>query len=298
MSAAAAAPRVTVACGLLGAGKTTFVRAFAARLGARAVVLVNDFGEAGIDGEILAEGGLEAVELPSGCVCCTLRGELVAAIGRVLERFCPEHLLVEPSGVASPSGVLEALEAARLPPPTVVNVVDATEFAELHDAGLFGRFFEEQVAMADVVLVNKADLASPEAVEETVRRVAGINPGALVVRTVRAEVAEAVFPPGRVRRPLPRGGHLRFETETVTLAGGAPFAAVAGVFAEMAAGRYGEVARAKALVATDRGPIRFDLAGGRVESTPFERPVAASRIVVIGRGLDRAALLAALCDAG
>jgi len=286
--------RVTVVSGLLGAGKTTFVRSHAAGLAGRVAVLVNDFGEAGIDGEILAGAGLETVELPSGCICCTLKGELVSTLERVVRRFDPEHLILEPSGVASPAGVLEALAAARLPVPTVVTLVDATEFAELHASGLYGRFLEEQVATADLVLVNKADLAPPSALAGTERLVGEIAPGALVLRTVRAGIDAAALPGPGGRRPPSAGEDHGFATFTLRPRGTVPHAAVAELFAGLAGGRYGPVVRAKGLVETDRGPRRLDLAAGRVDDAPFGRPVAVGRVVVIGRGLDREGLSRAL----
>lgn len=69
----------------------------------KTVVLVNDFGAAEIDGEIFAAGGIESVELPSGCVCCTLKVDFITTIERIVRQFAPEHLVIEPSGVASPS---------------------------------------------------------------------------------------------------------------------------------------------------------------------------------------------------
>ena len=122
-------------------------------------MLVNDFGALGIDGEVFSAAGIEAVELPSGCVCCTLKFDLITTIERIRTTFDPEHLVIEPSGVASPSGVLEALESAGIGQVSVVGVVDATEFLELHEAEMFGTFFRDQIVNADVILVNKIDLA-------------------------------------------------------------------------------------------------------------------------------------------
>src|SRR5512143_2531639 len=124
----------TVVCGLLGSGKTTFIRNHVRGLTGRVVVLVNDFGAAGIDGEIFSAGGIEAIELPSGCVCCTLRFDLITTIKKIAKEFAPGHLVIEPSGVASPSAVLEALEVAGVSPASVVGIVDAAEFLELHDS--------------------------------------------------------------------------------------------------------------------------------------------------------------------
>ena len=109
--------KVTLVCGLLGAGKTSFIRNCIDSAGEKTVVLVNDFGSLGIDGEIISSGGLESVELPSGCICCTLKMDLIDALKRIDRDMSPEHLVIEPSGLASPSGVLEAigvLEYSRL----------------------------------------------------------------------------------------------------------------------------------------------------------------------------------------
>ena len=101
--------KISLVCGLLGAGKTSFIINFLKEANEKCVVLVNDFGKLGIDGEVLSSGGLETVTLPSGCVCCSLKQDLIESIDRVVKEFAPEHLVIEPSGIASPSGVLEAL---------------------------------------------------------------------------------------------------------------------------------------------------------------------------------------------
>jgi G3E family GTPase len=283
--------KTTVVCGLLGSGKTTFIKNRLQGRQERTVVLVNDFGAAGIDGEIFSADGIESVELPSGCVCCTLKFDLITTIERVLGVFAPEHLVIEPSGVASPSGVLEALASAPVGPVTVVGLVDATEFLELRRAEMFGNFFLDQVVNADVILVNKTDLAGEALAAETAAAIEEINPRALVLRTVQASV-EGPLP--RADRPavaLPAGhAHFHFETISLRLLGGMPVGRMRRLLRELAEGRHGKIVRAKALLATDEGPWRFDLAFGNLADAPFARPVAESRMVVIGEGLDAAAI--------
>jgi G3E family GTPase len=287
--------RTTVVSGMLGAGKTTFIGHLLADRGERAVVLVNDFGALGIDGERLAADGIEAVELPSGCVCCTLRPELLAAVGGIVERFRPEHLVIEPSGVASPSGILEALAGAPVGPVTVVGLVDASEFLELHRAEAFGAFFADQIANADVVLVNKADLAAPADVAETVAVIEGLNPSAVVLATVQARLETPLPAPRRPAGVVRRGhAHFRFETLSLRLAAGTRLEQVRGLLRQLREGRHGRVVRAKALAQTERGAWRFDLAFGDLTDAPFARPVADGRMVVIGEALDRSSIGAAL----
>ncbi len=279
--------KVTVVCGLLGAGKTTFIRGFVKHGSEKTVVLVNDFGAAGIDGEIFTASGIESVELPSGCVCCTLKFDLITTIERIIRQFAPEHLVIEPSGVASPSGVLEALESSGIRAATVVNIIDAVEFVELLESGMYGSFFEDQVSLADVVLVNKTDLAPEAAIVATINHIESMNPHAVLFRTVNAEI----------QKPLPevsagaRGkgvghGHLHFGTMTIRPQRINDLAVLTTGLGDLAQGKYGTVVRAKALVRTEQGPYRFDIVYGKMESVPFEKDIQDSRIVIIGQGLD------------
>jgi G3E family GTPase len=286
---------------MLGSGKTTFIGKYARGSTEKTVVLVNDFGKAGIDGEIFSAGGIESVELPSGCVCCTLKVDLITTILRIVKQFSPEHLLIEPSGVASPSGVLEALESAGVDKATVIGIVDVTEFAELYGSGMYGSFFEDQVVNSDVILVNKTDLANEHVIAETERLISSINPRAILFRTVNAGI-KAQLPD--ISHPLPsreragvRGGaqaakhaHFLFETISIRISGTPAVNIVTSFFDDLATGRYGSVARAKALVNTAEGPYRFDCSYGIVDVVRFEKEITESRLVVIGEGLDKGSL--------
>jgi G3E family GTPase len=283
--------KTTLVCGLLGSGKTTFIRTVLQNSGQRTVVLVNDFGSAGIDGDIVRAEGIEAVELPSGCVCCSLKFDLITTIERVVKAFAPSRLVIEPSGVASASGVLEALESVDVGAVHVVGLLDATEFVALHEEEVYGPFFEDQVVNSDIILVNKTDLAGPKKTTDTVRLAQRLNPGALVFPTVRARLGHAL-PDHRGRATNEEAGDhpFRFDTLTVRGRGTAGFAHMETLFGDMASGTYGAVVRAKALVATDRGPSRFELAWGSCESAPFDGAIEESRVVVIGTGLREEAL--------
>ena len=280
--------RITVVCGLLGAGKTTFIQHFLKGAANKTVVLVNDFGKAGIDGEIISADGIESVELPSGCVCCTLKFDLITTIQKIINEFGPGHLVIEPSGVASVSGILEALGVLDLKQITVVGIVDATEFTELYESGMFGSFFEDQIKNSDVLLINKIDLVDERLVGKTAAVIEQLNPGALVYRTIKAGMdvplpgvrREAVF---KAEEPF----HCRFDTVSIPLKDAADSAVIRKLFDDMGQGIYGEVVRAKALIRTDKGPYRFDLSYGKVDGIPFDAPVANGRLVVIGEGLKK-----------
>jgi len=283
--------KTTVVSGMLGSGKTTFIGNLLKGSSERTVVLVNDFGALGIDGEVFCAAGIEAVELPSGCVCCTLKFDLITTIDRIRTTFDPEHLVIEPSGVASPSGVLEALQSAGIGLVSVVGVVDATEFLELHEAEMFGTFFRDQIVNADVILVNKVDLAGPDLARRTAAVIESMNPAAIVFHTVQALI-EGTLPEARAERGIVAAGHahFRFDTLSFRIPAGTALGEVERLMGDLAAGRFGSVVRAKALAATDRGPWRFDVAFGNRSAAPFAQAITDSRIVVIGEALDGEAL--------
>jgi len=280
---------------MLGSGKTTFIQGFLRGSSERTVVLVNDFGKAGIDGDIFSADGIESIELPSGCVCCTLKFDLITTIEKILARHAPQHLVIEPSGVASPSGVVEALEVLAIRPFTVVGIVDAAEFLDLHEAQVFGKFFEDQIAQSDIILVNKCDLAGDEKATETVGLVEKMNPRAVVFRTVNAVLPEPLAEAGsRIRDAREQGGgkgdHFHFETVSLWLKSVVGYRDAEALFQGMIGGGFGGVVRAKALIQTDRGPYRFDLSSGRVDAVPFGQPVTENRLVMIGQGLKKEAV--------
>jgi G3E family GTPase len=279
--------KTTVVCGLLGSGKTTFIRNFVKPGLEKTVVLVNDFGAAGIDGEIIAARGIESVELPSGCVCCTLKFDLITTIERIVRQFSPQHLVIEPSGVASPSGVLEALEGTGITSVTVVNIIDAVEFVELLESGMYGSFFEDQVSLADVILVNKTDLATEASIVETINRIELMNPRAVLFRTKNAEIGHPLpNVPVSARARNAGHGHVLFGTMTIRPQRIKDLSVLASGLEDLARGKYGTVVRAKALVRTEQGPYRFDIVYGKMDCVPFEKDIQDSRIVIIGLGLD------------
>jgi G3E family GTPase len=284
----------TVVCGLLGSGKTTFIRNMLRHAKEKTVVLVNDFGATGIDGEVLSAGGIEAVELPSGCVCCTLKFDLITTIQKIAKKFSPERLVIEPSGVASPSAVLEALNSADIGGGSVVGIIDAVEFAELYESGMYGSFFQDQIENSDIILVNKTDLAEEALIAATERMVGSINPLAVLVRSVNAEIS-IPLPEAPLHREIRLSNcHFHFETVSFRIRTKMDFAAVSRIFSDIAEGIYGTVARAKALINTSEGPYRFDSVYGKVDRYGFEKDVTESRIMIVGEMLDRQAMERAL----
>jgi G3E family GTPase len=182
---------VTLLSGFLGAGKTTLLnRILRADHGQRVAVLVNDFGDVSIDAELVVGVEEGAVTLANGCICCTIRDDLTRAIQDLLRRSePPDHVIVEMSGISEPGAVLFSFRVMEQRWPlsidALVAVVDAERFPDPQDRHhLLAR---DQIAVADVLLVNKCDLVGPERLAALRRRLCAYVPGARVVECCHAE---------------------------------------------------------------------------------------------------------------
>ncbi|MCX7891993.1 MAG: GTP-binding protein [Burkholderiales bacterium] len=177
--------------GFLGAGKTTAIRQLLAHRPARErwAVLVNEFGELGIDGAVLAaDGGVAVREVAGGCVCCTGNVPMRVALTQLLRVARPQRLLVEPTGLGHAAGVFGALEgdglAPHLEPAAVLCVVDPRQAADPRIAA--SGAFRDQLALADVVVINKRDIATPAELAAARRLAASLSPACVVVETERS----------------------------------------------------------------------------------------------------------------
>jgi G3E family GTPase len=184
---------VTVVTGFLGAGKTSLINhVLHHSAGRRLAVIVNEFGEIGLDGELIDSGAEDVIELSNGCVCCAVRGDLIRTLRALLksdDRF--GGIVIETTGVANPSPIIQTFYAdqslaARCRLDTVATVVDAIHFGGKPE---FEPDQADQVALASVVFLNKASDAS--AIEAVEARVRGLNPIAPVHRIDRGRADPA-----------------------------------------------------------------------------------------------------------
>jgi G3E family GTPase len=177
---------VSIVTGSLGSGKTTLLNyLLTENHGIRIGVIVNEFGDVGIDSELIVSNTDEMIELTNGCVCCTVRGDLVASVKQILATGI-EYILIETSGLAEPAPVANTFLASELRAQTkldgIITVVDAENFT---DALAQGETARDQVAAADVILLNKVDLVSGDELREVEDEVWGISPRVFIFRTVR-----------------------------------------------------------------------------------------------------------------
>src|ERR1700729_677008 len=183
---------VTVLTGYLGAGKTTLLnRILSEPHGKRYAVVVNEFGEIGIDNELVIGADEEVFEMNNGCICCTVRGDLIRIIEGLMKRKGRfDAIIVETTGLADPAPVAQTFfvdedvkQVARLD--AVVTVADAKWLAQrLRDAPEA----KNQIAFADVIIINKTDLVSPAELREVEARIRAINPYATLHRTKKCDI--------------------------------------------------------------------------------------------------------------
>ncbi len=179
--------RIDVVSGFLGAGKTTLIKKLLkdAVDASKTVLIENEFGEIGIDGGFLEESGIEIKEMNSGCICCSLVGDFGTSLKEVIERYSPERILIEPSGVGKLSDVLKAVEGVAKDLDVKINsavaVVDASK-AKMYSKN-FGEFFVNQIEYAGTVILSRTDTASAEKIAEAVAIVKEHNPKATLITT-------------------------------------------------------------------------------------------------------------------
>ncbi|CAN5918179.1 GTP-binding protein [soil metagenome] len=300
---------VTVVTGFLGAGKTTLVNRWLADVPRGDVaVVVNEHGDIGIDGALLAARVRTLVEITGGCVCCSTQAELVRALEQLASSPSPpSRILVETSGAASPAGVLRAISGSARSGTHVldgvVTVVDATRVDALatHDLAI------EQVGYADVVVLSRADRCDLEACARAREVVAAHNGAAFAVTAAHGELEDpalatlealldrrrADFAPARA---VPAAGvsHV-YESVSLALDGDVDEERLADFMESELARFAGRLFRTNGILAVDGVPERMIVQGvaDLVEVTfgePWGDEPRTSRFVVVGFGLDREAL--------
>ena len=305
-------PRLPVAIvtGFLGSGKTTLVNHILAQQhGLKIAVMVNEIGEIAIDNALIVGAADDMVELANGCICCSINNDLVDAIFRVLHREpAVDCLIVETSGLADPLPIVltflrsEFRDLLRVD--SIVAVADAESFSlDLFDS----KAAINQLRYADVVLLNKCDLAGPEAAAGVEEKIRAVSDGARIVRTTRAQIPlPLILGAGlfRSERYLADHDHDHLAAdgfEAVSFESRQPL--VADRFQSFLEALPVNVFRAKGILTIDGADKRhlFHLVGRRftLDEAPASGP-RRTRLVLIGRNLDagrlRAALAACLAD--
>ena len=184
--------KIDIISGFLGAGKTTLIKKLLkdALAGTRVVLIENEFGEIGIDGGFLKESGIEIREMNSGCICCSLVGDFGTSLREVMDKYAPERILIEPSGVGKLSDVMKAVqdaaEGSDMALNSAVAVVDASK-CKLYIKN-FGEFFVNQIEYAGTIILTRTDKVNDAKIAECVEILRQHNQKATIITTPVAQL--------------------------------------------------------------------------------------------------------------
>ena len=179
--------KVNIISGFLGAGKTTLIKKL---LGGKVreekiILLENEYGEVGVDGSFMKDAGITVTEMNSGCICCTLVGDFQKAVDELIEKYHPDRLIIEPSGVGKLSDILAAVERT-----SERHEMTIAGCATVVDAGKcrmymknFGEFFLDQIKTANTIIFSRTQLLTPERVEKSRALVEEQHPGCRIITT-------------------------------------------------------------------------------------------------------------------
>ncbi len=179
--------KIDIISGFLGAGKTTLIKKLLKEAfeGEQVVLIENEFGEIGIDGGFLKDAGIEIREMNSGCICCSLVGDFGASLKEVVEKYHPDRILIEPSGVGKLSDVIKAVQGVEEDVDIQLNsyttVVDAKK-CKMYMRN-FGEFFDNQVQYAGAIIMSRTDIVDEKKAMESMELLRSINDKAAIITT-------------------------------------------------------------------------------------------------------------------
>ncbi len=179
--------KIDIISGFLGAGKTTLIKKLLkeAFQKEQVVLIENEFGEIGIDGGFLKEAGIEIREMNSGCICCSLVGDFGASLKEVIEKYHPDRILIEPSGVGKLSDVIKAVENVK--DEVDIELNSYTTVVDVNKCKMylknFGEFYSNQVETAGAIILSRTDVAKEDKAEAAVKLLREMNPNAAMITT-------------------------------------------------------------------------------------------------------------------
>lgn len=176
--------KVDIVSGFLGAGKTTLIKKMLNSIKhEKVVVLENEFGQIGIDGELIKKDGLEVIELQNGCICCSIKLNFKNTIEEIIEKLNPDKVIIEPTGVGLLSEILVILNDKKLEKylklNSIITVVDGVNYFDYIDN--FGEFYEDQIKNAKTIIISKAQLIDKKDLNNIINSLKEINDDAYII---------------------------------------------------------------------------------------------------------------------
>ncbi|MCL2227877.1 MAG: GTP-binding protein [Oscillospiraceae bacterium] len=296
--------QVDIISGFLGAGKTTFANMLLKhymRSGARPVFIVNEFGQTGLDAEIIKAEGFEAVELEGGCICCTLKGQVSVAMLSVVEAFSPTHIVFEPSGIFIFDDFFDVLKEegvrGKCELGNALTIVDGVNFS--YTKAMYGSFLYNQIKNAAVLILSKLEKTQHDP-DELIADLRNINPDSFIMAKKWQELRDEDFElllSERKGMYFDHPEHLHSHFQTVTLKPRNPFSQErVNKLADLCvSGAFGDVFRAKGILTVDSRATLLNIARGDVTIETF-KGYSEETLTLIGNKINKKAVKAFLLE--
>ena len=294
--------RVHIVSGFLGAGKTTLIKKMMKEIEGKIVVLENEFGEVGIDGEIIERENYDVVEMAQGCICCSMKSDFKTTILSIVKDYTPEHIIIEPTGIGMLSEILKLFNEEDLKnnckltlPIVVVDVLDYLTLIEE-----FGYFYKDQIINAGILVLSKIQLMEDKNIDEIVKSLRELNKNAEIITKDWNDFTEIEFDELLNISFVLSEGYISFIEETKTIKGklqsysiGRPKSlseeSLEDLLSKLDDDKYGRIVRVKGFVQGEDGDLEFNYVNGRYDIC-INKLHNSSRICIIGSDINKKAL--------
>ena len=302
--------KIHVISGFLGSGKTTLIKKLIEKLDGKKVIIENEFGEVGIDGEIIGRENYDVVELAQGCICCSMKTDFEEAILSILKDLDPDHIIIEPTGIGMLSHVLSILKYKEIRDKCMVmspiTLVDTLDYFEQLDN--FGGFFTDQIGNAGTIVFSKVQLIEDDNIDKIVDSVRELNKNAEIISCDWDNFDEINYNSlTNVQYDLDEMDTSFIENSNEISEGIYSISVkepkrfskseLEQMLADISNDEYGIVIRAKGFITGNDGDFEFSYVNGRYTITKNILSNS-EKICVIGRNLDENNIFKLLLDQG
>ncbi|MBU5306788.1 GTP-binding protein [Clostridioides mangenotii] len=290
--------KIHIVSGFLGSGKTTLIKKLIKKLDGKKVIIENEFGEVGIDGEVIGRENYDVIELAQGCICCSMKTDFEEAILSILKDYSPEHIIIEPTGIGMLSHVLSILKIKKIRDRCLVispiTIVDTLDYFEQLDN--FGGFFTDQIGNAGTLVFSKVQMMEVDNLHKIVDSVRELNKEAEIISCDWDDFDDFDYNSLiNMQFDLEKNSTSYIEStseisdgiQSISIKSPKKFRKneLENMMKEITKDKYGIVIRSKGFINGDDGSLEFSFVNGRftISKNEFNN---SDRVCIIGRNLD------------
>ncbi|MBS5788604.1 MAG: GTP-binding protein [Clostridioides difficile] len=290
--------KIHIVSGFLGSGKTTLIKKIIKKLDGKKVIIENEFGEVGIDGEVIGRENYDVIELAQGCICCSMKTDFEEAILSILNDYSPEHIIIEPTGIGMLSHVLSILKIKEIRDRCLVispiTIVDTLDYFEQLDN--FGGFFTDQIENAGTLVFSKVQMMEVDNLHKIVDSVRELNKEAEIISCDWDDFDDLDYNSLiNMQFDLEKNRTSNIEStseisdgiQSISIKSPKKFRKneLENMLKEISKDKYGIVIRSKGFINGDDGSLEFSFVNGRftISKNEFNN---SDRVCIIGKNLD------------